>query len=322
MRVRCLQVWIAAVALTLVPRLALAAYPDHPIKVICTYAAGGGGDLMVRYYARALSELAGQPVIVENRVGANGHVGNQAAMDAKPDGYTLLITGASAYVGNPLFMKSADYDPNTALKAVATLNELGLALAVNPKLDVHSVADLTKFIKEKNGRARYGAQTSSALVAASLYLQKIGATATQVNYKSAGDAAADTTAGLIDFFFPDITLAMAQAAQGRLRLLASTPANPVSAAPNLQTMQQAGVPDFSYSVIWAAWFPKDTPDPIVNQMHGWLNEIVKRSETKKFLFDVGADQRISQTPADMAQIIKAEFENWKKIAEAAKIEKQ
>ena len=132
MRVRCLQVWIAAVALTLVPRLALAAYPDHPIKVICTYVAGGGGDLMVRYYARALSELAGQPVIVENRVGANGHVGNQAAMDAKPDGYTLLITGASAYVGNPLFMKSADYDPNTALKAVATLNELGLALASIP----------------------------------------------------------------------------------------------------------------------------------------------------------------------------------------------
>ncbi|MDT2022654.1 tripartite tricarboxylate transporter substrate binding protein [Methylocella sp. CPCC 101449] len=322
MRVRCLQIWIAAVALTLVPRLALAAYPDHPIKVICTYVAGAGGDLMVRYYARALSELAGQPVIVENRVGANGHVGNQAAMDAKPDGYTLLITGASAYVGNPLFMKSADYDPNTALKAVATLNELGLALAVNPKLDVHSVADLTKFIKDKNGRARYGAQTSSAMVAASLYLQKIGATATQVNYKSAGDAAADTTAGLIDFFFPDITLAMAQASQGRLRLLASTPANPVSAAPNLQTMQQAGVPDFSYSVIWAAWFPKDTPDPIVNQMHGRLNEIVKRPETKKFLFDVGADQRISQSPEDMAQIVKAEFENWKKIVEAAKIEKQ
>ena len=317
-----MHLWVAAVGLTLAPRLALAAYPDPPIKVICTYVAGGGGDLMVRYYARALSELAGQPVIVENRVGANGHVGNQAAMDAKPDGYTLLITGASAYVGNPLFMKSADYDPNTARKAVATLNELGLALAVNPKLDVHSVADLTKFIKEKNGRARYGAQTSSAMVAASLFLQKIGATATQVNYKSAGDAAADTTAGLIDFFFPDITLAMAQASQGRLRLLASTPANPVSAAPNLQTMQQAGVPDFSYSVIWAAWFPKDTPDPIVNQMHGWLTEIVKRPETKKFLFDVGADQRISQTPADMARIIKSEFENWKKIVEAAKIERQ
>lgn len=326
MRVRFLRLWSAGVALVFPLALAswpaLAAYPDHPIRVICTYAAGGGGDLMVRYYAKELSELVRQPVIVENRLGANGHVGNQAAMDAKPDGYTLLITGASAYVGNPLFMKSADYDPVTALKAVATLNELGLALAVNPKLDVHSVADLTRFIKEKNGRARYGAQTSSAMVAASLFLQKIGAEATQVNYKSAGDAAGDTTAGLIDFFFPDITLAMAQASQGRLRLLASTPAAPVSAAPGLLTMQQAGVPDFAYSVIWAAWFPKDTPDAIVNQMHGWLTEIVKRPETKKFLFGVGADQRISESPADMARIVKAEFENWKKIVEAAKIQKE
>lgn len=115
---------------------------------------------------------------------------------------------------------------------------------------------------------------------------------------------------------------MAQGAQGRLRLLASTPANPVSAAPNLPTMQQAGVPDFSYSVIWAAWFPKDTPDPIVNQMHDWLTEIVKRPETKKFLFDVGADQRISQSPQEMAAIIKSEYEHWKKIAEAAKIQKE
>jgi tripartite-type tricarboxylate transporter receptor subunit TctC len=325
MRARMLSLLAACAVVTsgLMQALpASAAYPDHPIKIICAYAAGGGGDLMVRYYARALQELAGQSVIVENKVGANGHIGNQATMDAKPDGYTMTITGASAYVGNPLLMQGIDYDPATALKPVATLNELGLALVVSPKLDIHSVADLTAFIKSKNGKARYGVQTSSALVATNLYLQTIGAEATRVNYKSAGDAAADTTAGLIDFFFPDITLAMAQASQGRVRMLASSTAKRVSVAPDLPSMQEAGVPGFAYSVVWGAWFPKGTPDAIVTQMHGWLNEIVKRPETNKFVFDVGAEARLSETPADMARLIAGEYQNWRKIVEAAKIGKE
>lgn len=301
---------------------AQAAYPDRPIKIICTYVAGGGGDLMVRFYARALSELIGQPVVVENKVGANGHLGNQAAMDAKPDGYTFMITGASAWVGNPLLMKGADYDPKTALQPITTLNELGLGLVVNPKLDIHSVADLTAYIKAKNGKALYGSQTSSGLVASNMYLQAIKAEATRVNYKSAGDAAADTTAGLIDFFFPDITLAMAQNVQGRVRMLASTPARKVSAAPNLKTMAEAGVPSFDYSVIWAAWFPKGMPDPIVKQMFTWLTEIGSRPETRKFLFDVGSDVRLSKSPEDMAQTISAEYEKWRGIVEAAKIQKE
>jgi tripartite-type tricarboxylate transporter receptor subunit TctC len=299
-----------------------AAYPDRPVKIICAYAAGGGGDLMVRFYAKALSDLIGQPVVVENKVGAAGHLGNQAAMDAKPDGYTMIITGASAFVGNPLLMKGIDYDPATALQPVTTLNELGLAVVVNPKLNVKSVADLTAYIKSKDGKSLYGTQTSSALVATNLYLQRVGAESTRVNYKSAGDAAADTTAGMIDYFFPDITLAMSQAAQGRVRMLASTPARRVSAAPDLPTMQEAGVPDFDYSVIWGAWFPKGTPEPIVKQMHGWLVEIVARPETKKFLFDVGSDPRPSASPEDMAKIVKGEYDKWRTIVEAAKIQKE
>ena len=82
------------------------------------------------------------------------------------------------------------------------------------------------------------------------------------------------------------------------------------------------MPDFDYSVVWGAWFPKGTPEPIVRRMHGWLNEIVKRPETKKFLFDVGADPRLSASPAAMAEIIKGEYEKWRRIVQAAKIEKE
>jgi tripartite-type tricarboxylate transporter receptor subunit TctC len=301
---------------------AYAEYPDRPIKIICAYAAGGGGDLMVRWYANGLRELTGKPVTVENKVGANGHLGNQTAMDARPDGYSMIITGASAWVGNPLLMKGIDYDPMTALAPVTTLNELGLILVVNPKLPIQSVADLTAFIKAKNGKALYGVQTSSALVATNLYLQKIGAEATRGAYKRAGDAASDTAAGLIDFYFPDATLAMSQAAQGRVRMLASTPAKRVSVAPDLPTMQEAGVPDFDYSVVWAAWFPKGTPEPIIHKMHDWLVQIVARPDTKKFLFEAGADQRPSDSPAEMAAVISREYGKWRQIVQAAKIEKE
>jgi tripartite-type tricarboxylate transporter receptor subunit TctC len=312
----------SALALTVFASHARADYPDRPIKIICAYAAGGGGDLMVRFYAKALSDLIGQPVVVENKVGANGHLGNQATMDAKPDGYTMMITGASAWVGNPLLMKGADYDPKTGLQPITTLNELGLGVVVNPKSDIKSIADLTAYIKSKNGKALYGVQTSSALVATNMYLQAIKAEATRVNYKSAGEAAADTTAGLIDFFFPDITLGMAQAAQGRVRILASTPARKVSSAPNLTTMQEAGIPGFDYSVIWAAWFPKDTPEPIVKKMYAWLVDIGARPETKKFLYDIGSDVRLSSSPDDMAKTLAAEFEKWRGIVEAAKLQKE
>ena len=299
-----------------------ATYPERAIKVICTYVAGGGGDLMVRYYAHALGVAAGQPVIVENKAGANGHLGNKAAMDAKPDGYTLLITGASAWVGNPLLMKDVDYDPLTALQPVTTLDELGLGLVVNPMLDIKSVTDLTSFIRGKAGKAKYAIQTSSALVAGNLYLQRIGAQAVGVNYKNSTDAVADVAAGLLDYMFPDITLGLAQAKAGKVRLLAATPARKVTSAPELPTMQDAGVPDFDYSVIWAAWFPAGTAEPIVQRMHDWLVEIVARPQTKTFLLSIGADQRASASPEEMAQVIKAEYLKWKGIVQAAKIEKQ
>jgi len=295
-----------------------AEYPDRPIKIICTYAAGGGGDLMVRWYANGLRELTGKPVTVENKVGASGHLGNQAAMDARPDGYTMIITGASAWVGNPLLMKGIDYDPMTALAPVTTLNELGLILVVNPKLPIHSVADLTAFIKAKNGKALYGVQTSSALVATNLYLQKIGAEATRVAYKSAGDAASDIAAGLIDFYFPDATLAMSQAAQGRVRMLASTPAKRVSVAPDLPTMQEAGVPGFEVQNWQGLVGPAHMPPAIVKVLNETCNKALADPEIRKQMLEQG-NEIGGGTPEQFAAFIRSEAARWGQVVKTGHI---
>ena len=297
-------------------------YPSRPVRVICAYVAGGGGDIMVRYWANALKNVTGQNFIVENRAGANGHLGNRAAMEARPDGYTMIITGTAALVGNPLMMKGADYEPLNALQSVATLNDIGLILVVNSNSNIKSLADLTAYIREKKGDAKYAVATASHRVVSAWYLQLIGAEATPVGYKATSDATNDIAAGLLDFVFADATLAMSQSRAGRVRMLAATTKNRVSFAPDVPTMVEAGVPGLDYSVKWAAWYPRGTPEPIVKQMHAWLSEIAQRPESKKFLFEVGSDPYVLPSPAAMDDMIKREYETWKGIVEKAKIEKQ
>ncbi len=303
------------------PAFAQETYPSRPVRVICAYVAGGGGDIMVRYWANALKNITNQNFVVENRVGANGHLGNRAAMESKPDGYTMIITGSAALVGNPLMMKGADYDPLNALQSVATLNDIGLILVVNPQSGIKTLADLTAMIRAKKGEAKYAVATASHRVVSAWYLQLIGAEATAVGYKATSDATNDVAGGLIDFVFADATLAMMQSRAGKVTMIAASTPKRVSFASDIPTMKESGVP-LDYSVKWAAWMPKGVPEPIVKQMHGWLSEIAQRPETRKFLEDVGSEPYVSPSPAAMDAMLKNEYETWKGIVEKAKIEKQ
>jgi tripartite-type tricarboxylate transporter receptor subunit TctC len=279
---------------------AQAPYPARPVTIVCTYAAGGGGDIIVRKYAAELKELSKQTFIVENRVGANGHIGNRYVMESKPDGYTIILTGDSAVVGNPLIMKDAAYDPLTALAPIGTFADVGLILVVSTKSDIKTLAHLTAYLKEKKGEGKYASATISQRMMSPWYLQTVGAQATEVGYKATSDAVNDVTAGLVDFVFADATFALAQAAQGRVRMLATTTKRRLSFAPDLPTMEEAVLPGMAYSVVWAAWAPAKTPPAIVQQLHGWLNRISATDEMKKFLNQAGADPLTVASPAEMA----------------------
>lgn len=296
-------------------------YPARTVTVICTYAAGGGGDVVVRKYAAALGELAGQPFVVVNKVGAEGHIGNQSLMDAKPDGYTLMITGDASLLGNPLTMKGVDYDPRTAIQPVATVANIGLVLVVDAKSDIGSVADLTVRIKAKKGEDNYGVATVSQRLVSAWYLQKIGAAAVPIGYRATGDAVNEVTRGAIDFVFADATLALAQSAAGRVRMLATTTKDRLSFAPDLPTMEEAGLPGLVYSVIWSAWAPKDTPPAIVDRLHGWLNTITRKDDTKAFLNRVGAEPLVLDSRAALGPVIADKFKLWQQLVTIAKLEK-
>ena len=315
----------AAAALALLGTLgaqAQVAYPNRPVRVICGYPAGGGGDVLVRYYAAQLEKVTGQKFVVENKVGANGKIGTDALISARPDGYTLLMHGTAAVVGNTFLMKNPGYDPVRDLQTVATLTEATFVLTVGPESKAGSVKELIAMLKAANGSMKYGTATGVTLVASEKFLIETGTKATRINYKGTVDAARELVGNQIDFLISDATFSIAQAKQGRMKLLGVTTKARLPSAPDIPTMSEAGVPGYIFTPKWAAWFPKGTPADIVQKMNTWLSTIAATEETKKFLTDNAATPLLTKSVAEAEAVVKGDFELWRKVTTEAKIEPQ
>ncbi|MGZ3410933.1 MAG: Bug family tripartite tricarboxylate transporter substrate binding protein [Xanthobacteraceae bacterium] len=319
---RCLRVLSAVTILAAVvlARPASAAYPDHPIRIICGYAAGSGADVIVRFFAAKLEKLAGQSVIVENRPGAFGNIATQTTVQAPPDGYRIMLSGTATVVGNLFLIKDIPFDPMNDLAPVSSLLRNGFVLAVGPDSKSNSVKELIADLKTKPS-AKYGQSSGNSIASAELFLAMSDTKATRVSYKSSAEMVPDVASGELDFSMIDAVFAIAQAKQKRIKLLAATPPTRVPGAENIPTMSEAGLFGYDFSANWAAWFPKGTPKPIIDQMHAWLDQIVKSPEAKEFLAANGADP-LPNSVEGTQDLIKADYDKWERIAKAAKLEKQ
>ena len=296
-------------------------YPNRPIQVICGYVPGSGADIIVRFIASHLEKLAGIPIVVENRPGALGNIATGALVKAPADGHTMLLTGTSSVIGNHFVLKDAVYDPQNDLQPIATLLRNGFVLTTGPDSPAKSVDDLTKILKKKGGEARYGQSSVNSLASAELYLSLTGTKAERINYKSSTDMIPDLKAGDLDFGMIDSVFAVNQARQGNIRLLAGTLDTPIPGADNLPTMAAAGVAGYVFPANWGAWFPKGTPEDITRKMHGWLTQVMESDAAKEFLAKNGAEP-LTSPYGGAAELVRADYERWKKIAEAAKLQKQ
>lgn len=310
----------AAIGLVAVEAASAQGYPDRAVKVIAGYPAGGGGDTLVRYYAAQLEKATGQKFVVENKVGANGKIATDTTLMAKPDGYTLLIHGTAAVVGNTFLMKNPGYDAMD-LQPVATLAQSVFALTVGPESKAGSLKELVANLKAANGKMKYGSATGVTLVASEKFLLETGTKAERVNYKGTVDAAREMAANQIDFLFADATFAIAQAKQGRLKLLALTSAERLSTAADVPTMTEAGLP-YVFTPKWAAWFPKGTPNEIVAKMGTLLRDIAKTEDTKTFLTASAATPLLTNSVAEATEIVKGDRDLWKKVTTEARLEPQ
>jgi tripartite-type tricarboxylate transporter receptor subunit TctC len=312
--------WLAA-ALLLTP-VARAEYPDRPVKVVLGLAAGGGADVLTRWYVEKLRQVSGGTYVIENKVGASGNIAADAVAKAKPDGYTLMFSASASMGGNRFIYKNLPFDTVKDFDPITTFCQLGFALLVNPeKTPVNSVGELTALLKQKNGKATYGWAVTSALAAAVLYTSVEDIPVVPVAYKTTAAAVSDLAAGQVDFVFADIMFATAQQKQGRVKILATSANRRAAMVPDIPTMEEAGVKAPDQTPWWAVWGPHGLPPEIISKLTKWINQITDMPDTKEFLISQGADP-LPGSPEKTKEMLQRSIATWAKVVELAKIEPQ
>ena len=279
---------VLSLALALAAPFALAQdYPAREIRSICNFAPGSGADIIVRYYSDQLAKLAGKPVIVENKPGAQGSIASAFVAKSAPDGYTIHITPASSTLASaPHIFKQLPYDPLKDFAPVTTINALTFVVAVDAGKPLRSISDLIAHLKSRPGHGFYGTQSNSGLIAAELLKANTGLDTVYVPFKVTGDAFTNLLSGQIDFMSVDSTWAKSQP---KVRILAVTAAKRSSTMPEIPTLAEAGVPGVDVEPWWGVVVPAGTPRPVIDKLAGWFNQITASEETKQFLARAALD---------------------------------
>jgi tripartite-type tricarboxylate transporter receptor subunit TctC len=313
---------LLAAILVLAPIWAMAQdYPVREIRSICNFTAGSGADILVRFYSDRLSRLAGKPVIVENRPGAQGLVATDFVAKSRPDGYTIMLTPASSTLATaPHIFKQIPFDPQKDLAPVTTV-VMGPAftVAVDAAKPYRGVDDLVKTLKTKEGNGFYGTQSNSGQVTGELFKQMAGLKTTYVPFKATTDALSSLLSGEVDFLTVDATWGSTMHPH-KIRLIAVTTAKRAASLPDIPTMQEQGFKDFDITPWWGVVVSAGTPRPIIDKLAAWFNQINTMPETKDFLAR-SVVEVFPGSPESMAALLKTETERWKRFVELAKIEK-
>ncbi len=318
-----LQIFHAVCALLTVA-LALPAaaqsYPARPVRVIVPYPAGGSLDLIGRVYAKGLTDSLGQQFVVDNRGGANGNVGTEAAATAAPDGYTLVLTSSSNLTINPNVYRKMPFDVQRDLAPVSLVAVQRNILVVNPSLPVRSVKELVALAKARPGSINYGSSGvgSSAHMSAELFRLVTGAQMTHVPYKGVGPATNDLLAGQIPLMFNNLAVSTPFVRNGRLRALAVTGSGRHPALPEVPSMAEAGYANVDVSLWEALLAPAATPADIIARLNAETVKAAQNAEVRQRLASAGADPATG-SPQQLAQMIRSETAKWARVVQEAKI---
>jgi tripartite-type tricarboxylate transporter receptor subunit TctC len=290
-------------------------YPTRPVRLVSS-AAGGGNDFAARIIAQALSERLGQPVIVDNRGGAQ--IPALLVAKAPPDGYTLLVQNNTIWVA-PLLEKT-DYDPFRDLAPIMLTARAPNVLVVHPSLPVGSVKELIAAAKAAPGTINYasGVVGSSNYIAAELFKAMAGVDLTRIGYKGSGPALIDVMAGQVKVMFATTTSSSAHIKAGRLRALGITSAQPSPLEPGLPTIAASGVPGYVAESIYGVWAPAGTPAALVNRLNREIAAILNTPQIRERFMASGAEV-VASTPQAFAAEIKAESTRLGKIFRGAGI---
>ena len=284
-------------------------YPAKPIQIIVTVSAGGSIDTIARSIAEELSKTIGQPVVVENRTGANGNLAAGAVARAAPDGYTLLATGGSTLNLNPHLYKKLPFDPIKSFVPITVTARTNFILVVHPKLNVTAVDAFIALAKLRPGTLNYGSAGNGSLVqiASELFNTNAGIDTRHVPYKGLAPALNDLLAGNIDFMFDSAT-SVPHIKAGRLRALAVIGPNPLPALPEVKVLAAYGIAGMDAAAGWHGLLaPAGTPNEIITRLHSEVVKILDTSRLRERISALGAEPA-SSTPAEFARLLSRDLE--------------
>jgi tripartite-type tricarboxylate transporter receptor subunit TctC len=293
-------------------------FPNRPIRIVVGFAPAGPADVMARLIGQQLTSILGQGVVIDNRPGAGGTIGARAVAESDPDGYTLLLGNTSTLVISPLIYKNVNYDPVKGFAPVAALGTTSNLLIVNPALPVKSVRDLVALARANPGKLNYasaGIGTPPHLIG-EMFKQRLNLDVVHVPYKGGGPSVAATVAGETQFSFENPASSLPLVEVGRVRALASTSDRRSSQMPDVPTMIEAGIADFTSVSFTGVVAPAGTPNAIVDRLNAAINASLQSPEIASTLVKLGVDAKIS-SPAEFAAFLANERDKWAAVIKAA-----
>jgi len=302
---------------------AAASFPDKAIKLIVPYPPGGGADIFARTLGEAITERIKHAVVIENKPGANGIIGTEAAARSPADGYTILLGNIGPNAINQALYKDLPYDCVKDFTAVTLIGYTTHVLAVNPKLPAHSVKELIALAKESPGKLTYASsgQGGSPHLAGEMFALTTGTKLVHVPYKGASPGNSDLVAGHVNLTFNTLPPLMSFIKSGQVRALAVTGSKRSPLLPDVPTIAESGVPGYDVTTWYGIFAPAKLPDAVTKKLNDLFKQVLSNPQVKAKLEGQGYEVATS-TPAAFADFVKNDVQKWQRVVKEADVKIQ
>ena len=316
---KLLLILAAAAATCLSAALYADDYPSRPITMISVFGPGSASDTLCRIIADKLGPALGQPVIVEDRPGADGALAALYVHHQPADGYTLMLATNSPLSADPYLHKDVNYDPVKDFVPITRVGSFTLMLVVDPKLPIHSVQEMIDYAKANPGKLTFASGNTAGVVAVETIKHDAGVSMLHVPYKSTPPALEDIMGGRVSMMLADFTTAMPHVSAGTLRPIAVSRIRRSALFPDLPTLDEAGIRGFNLDTWAGVVAPAGTPPQIVTKLNGALRKIIDSPQAQAQFKNVGFEG-FSSTPEELGDFIKAQLALWGKMIKNANIQ--
>lgn len=301
--------FVAAASMMPVVARAQGAWPERPIRAFVPFAPGTATDNLARVVIEPMGVALGQPIVIENRAGAGGAIGAQAAARSAPDGYSLLFGSATTQAANVSLIRNLPYDPARDFSPISRLAHIAQVLVVHPSVPAQTVQEFVAWLRANPGK-NYASASSGNLAPAAFLVKRLGLEAQGVTYRSPPQALTDVMAGVVPFMFIDMSAVLGHVRAGAVRALAVTSATPSALLPEVPSLAATVLPGFELLTWMGLYGPAGLAEAMVHRLNAEARAALARPEIVQRLLAMGFEAQ-SSTPAELGEFTRSEIEKWR-----------